>query len=346
MNANAPARAEIDFEPARLSAFLAEALPDATGDLAIERIGGGQSNPTYFVDAGKARMVLRKRPPGEHARGAHDVGREYRIISALDGTPVPVPAPILYREEPDVVGTPFYLMGRLDGRVFHDASLPDVPRHERRAYYRELARVLATLHAVDVDAVGLGGFRRPERFLVRQINLWARQWGDLAESDPDVSRVIAWLRAHLPEDEPSAIVHGDYKFTNVIFAPDGPHLIGVLDWELCTVGDPLVDLAHIWSFLWNTTLEEYGGIKGMDFTALGIPTAEEFFDFYYDASARDRRMTPFHLALAHFRNAGIFHGIGQRAAAGSANAGNAEEKGRLDRVYMGRALDVIDGNAT
>ncbi len=343
MNANAPARAEIDFEPDRLAAFLADALPDATGELSIERIGGGQSNPTYFVDMGPTQMVLRKRPPGEHARGAHDVGREYRIISALDHTPVPVPRPILYREEPDIVGTPFYLMGRLEGRVFHDASLPDVAQAERRAYYRELARVLAALHAVDVDAVGLGGFRRPERFLVRQVNLWSRQWGDLADSDPDVSRVVAWLRAHMPEEEETAIVHGDYKFTNVIFAPGGPHMAGVLDWELCTVGDPLCDLAHIWSFLWNTTLDEYGGIKGIDFGALGIPTAAEFFDDYYQYAASSRRMTPFHLVLAHFRNAGIFHGIGQRAAAGSANAGNAEEKGRLDRVYLGRALDVIEG---
>lgn len=344
MNGNAPALAEIDFEPARLSDFLTDALPEASGELAVERIGGGQSNPTYFVDAGALRMVLRKRPPGDHARGAHDVGREYKIISALDGTPVPVPVPILYHEEPDVVGTPFYLMGRLDGRVFHEASLPDVPKTERRAYYRELARVLAVLHAVDVDAVGLGGFRRSERFLVRQVNLWARQWGSLAESDADVARALAWLRANMTDTEDTAIVHGDYKFTNVIFAPDGPSLVGVLDWELCAVGDPLLDLAHIWSFLWNTTPGEYGGIMGMDLDALGIPSAEEFFEYYYAAAVSDRRVTPFHLALAHFRNAGIFHGIGERAAAGSANAGNAEEKGRLDRVYLARALEVIDAD--
>lgn len=341
-NANAPARAEIDFEPAKLAEFLAQALPDARGPLDIERIGGGQSNPTYFIDAGDRRFVLRKRPPGEHARGAHDVGREYKIISALHPTPVPVPEPILYRDEPDVVGTAFYLMGRVDGRVFHDASLPDVPRGERRAYYRELARVLAALHAVDVDAVGLGGFRRPERFLVRQVNLWARQWGDLAESDPDVSRVVQWLRDNMPADEESAIVHGDYKFTNVIFAPDTARLDAVLDWELCTVGDPLCDVAHFWSFMYETTLDEYGGIMGMDLEALGLPTAEQFFEDYYAFARSSRRLTPFHFVLGHFRNAGIFHGIGQRAAAGNANSGNAEEKGKLDRVYLARALAVID----
>ncbi|WP_454885188.1 phosphotransferase family protein [Sphingomonas oryzagri] len=342
MTTNAPARAEIDFDPATLRAFLGSALPDAAGEPAIERIGGGQSNPTYFVDLGQRRMVLRKRPPGEHPRGAHDVGREYRIIEALHPTPVPVPEPILYHEAPDVVGTPFYLMGRLDGHVFQDAALPEVPKEGRRAYYRELARVLAALHAVDVDAVGLGGFRRPERFLVRQINLWARQWGDLAESDPDVARVVGWLRTHLPDDEASTIVHGDYKFTNVIFASDRPALAGVFDWELCTVGDPLVDLAHVWAFLWMTTLDEYGGIMGTDLAAQGIPSAEEFFDFYYEHAGHHRRLTPFHLVLALFRNAGIFHGIAQRALAGSANAGNAEEKGKLDRIYLGRALEVID----
>jgi aminoglycoside phosphotransferase (APT) family kinase protein len=287
------------------------------------------------------RMVLRKRPPGEHPRGAHDVGREFRIISALHGTPVPTPEPILYRSEPDVVGTPFYLMGRLDGPVFHDAALPEVAKGERRAYYRELARVLAALHAVDVDAVGLGDFRRPERFLVRQLNTWARQWGTLAESDPDVSRAITWLRANLPDEEAIGIFHGDYKFTNVIFAADAPRIVGVLDWELCTVGDPLCDLAHLWSFLWNTTQEEYGGIRGKDWAALGIPTADAFFQDYYEHSVSDRRLTPFHFVLGHFRNAGIFHGIRLRAAAGSANAGNAEEKGQLDRVYLARALEVI-----
>lgn len=342
MSVNAPARAEIDFDPAALQAFLAGAVPEARGALALQRIGGGQSNPTYFVDSDGPRMVLRKRPPGEHARGAHDVAREYRILSALHGTPVPVPPPILYREEPDVVGTPFYLMGCVSGRVFGDSALPDVPKGERRAYYRELARVLAALHAVDVDAVGLGGFRRPERYLVRQLNTWTRQWGELAESDSDVARVVGWLRDHLPEDEASAIVHGDYKVNNVIFAPDGPGLAAVVDWELCTVGDPLVDLAHMWAFTWETTLDEYGGMMGEDLAALGLPTAEEFFEDYYTFAASDRRLTPFHLVLAHFRNAGIFHGIAQRAAAGSANAGNAAEKGKLDRVYIARALAVID----
>jgi aminoglycoside phosphotransferase (APT) family kinase protein len=343
MNANATARADIDFEPAKLSAFLALSLPETAGPLKIERIGGGQSNPTYFIDVGARRMVLRKRPPGEHARGAHDVGREYRIISALHPTPVPVPAPILYYEESDIIGTPFYLMSRLDGRVFHDASLPDVPQAARRAYFRELARVLAALHAVDPGSVGLGGFRRPGRFLARQIEVWTRQWGALAETDPDVSRVVAWLRAHMPDTEGSAVFHGDYKFTNVIFAPETADLTGVFDWELCTVGDPLCDLAHAWSFVWCTTLEEYGGIMGRDLDALGIPSAEEFFEQYYVLASDARRLTPFYFVLAHFRNAGIFHGIAKRAAAGSANAGNAEEKGKLDRVYMARALAVIDG---
>ncbi len=342
MTESATARNDIDFNPDTFDAFLRDTMPGYAGPLGLERIGGGQSNPTYFVDGAAQRMVLRKRPPGDHARGAHDVGREYRILTALDATPVPVPKPIVYREEPDVVGTPFYLMGCVPGRVFADASLPEVPRDDRRAYYREFARVLAALHAVDVDAVGLGGFRRPERYLVRQVNTWTRVWGGLAETDPDVARVVTWLRANLPEDEESAIVHGDYKINNVIYDREQPQISAVIDWELCTVGDPLLDLAHAWSFMWETRLEEYGGMMGQDLKALGLPDENEFFEDYYAVAQSSRRLTPFHMVLAHFRTSGIFHGIAERAASGNANAGNAAEKGRLDRVYLSRAIAAIE----
>ena len=338
MSGLAKARAEIDFDPARLRAFLATALPDVAGELEIARIGGGQSNPTYFVTQGTRRMVLRKRPNGDLPKSAHDVGREYRIISALIGSPVPVPPPILFHEAPDVVGTPFYLMERVDGRVFMDQSLPDVPAGERRAYFRAFAQGLATLHAFDWRSTDLAALARPGRYLERQVDRWSRAW---SEPGTAVTRVVSWLRAHLPADEAVTIVHGDYKFTNMIFDPAAPRIAALLDWELCAIGDPLADLAHSWMGIWATTPDEYGGLLGLDLPALGIPTADEFLADYYAASNSDRRLTAFHKVLALLRNAGIFHGIGQRAAAGTANAADAGDIGGLDRVFIDRALEFV-----
>ena len=338
--ARAGARTDVDVDPGALRAYLRTALPDADGELGLERIGGGQSNPTYFVTLGDTRLVLRKKPVGDLAPGAHDVGREHRILRALAGTAVPVPAPVLYEDDPTVLGTPFYLMARLDGRVFLDAGLGEVPVGERRACYEELARVLAALHAVDWRATELAGLARPGSFLARQVERWARAWGPAGDAPAEVGRVVGWLRDHLPEDEQLGIVHGDYKLTNVIFEPARPVIAGVLDWELCAIGDPLLDLAHVWSFTWDTAPEEYGGVLGLDLAAEGLPTAEEFVAAYSAASGGSRRLTPFHLCLAAFRNAGIFHGIAQRAAAGSANAADAADVGRLDRVYLARALAV------
>lgn len=339
--ARAAARTDVDFDPGALRAYLRTALPDADGELQVERIGGGQSNPTYFVTLGTTRLVLRKKPVGELAPGAHDVGREYRILRALAGTAVPVPEPVRYEEDPAVLGTAFYLMSRLDGRVFLDAELRDVPVADRRPHYDELARVLAALHDVDWRATELAGLARPGSFLARQVERWGRAWGPAGEAPAEVGRVVGWLREHLPDDEQLGIVHGDYKFTNVVFDPVRPVIAGVLDWELCAIGDPLLDLAHVWSFTWDTTPDEYGGVLGVDLATAGLPTAEEFFAAYYAASGSPRRLTPFHLALGAFRNAGIFHGIAQRAASGSANAADAAEVGRLDRVYLSRALAVV-----
>jgi aminoglycoside phosphotransferase (APT) family kinase protein len=333
---------EIDFDPARLHAWLTSAMPDATGPMSIERMGGGQSNPTYFVTLGHRRMVLRKRPAGDTSKSAHDVGREFRIISALTPTSVPVPKPILYHADEALIGTAFYLMERIEGRIFHDASLPAIARSARQDYYRVFAQGLAAIHAVDWRAVGLGALARPGSFLERQIERWSRAWGDAATSDPRVASVTSWLRAHRPAHETLAIVHGDYKFTNLMFHPASAALNAVLDWELCAIGDPLADVAHVWSAMWDTTPEEYGGLRGLDLVASGLPDASEFFAAYAQAAPRSAPITLFHRVLAHFRNAGIFHGIGERAAQGNANATNAAEKGRLDRVYLARALYLIE----
>lgn len=340
-SADASGRAEIDFDPARLRAWLDEVMPDTRGSLEIERIGGGQSNPTYFVTAGSRRMVLRKQPPGELLKSAHDMGREFKIISSLYGTPVPVPEPILYHDRSDVVGKPFYLMGRLDGPVFYNCALPTVPVPERRDYYRAFARTLADLHAVDWQATELASFARPGSFVTRQVERWARSW---TTQDPQVIEVANWLRAHLPPEESVAIVHGDYKFTNMVFAPDEPRILGVLDWELCTIGDPLTDIGHIYAFQWQSRTEEYGGLLGQDVEVLGVASFAEFVQDYYAVAQNARPLTRFYLVLGLFRAAGIMRGIGDRAVSGSASAPDAEEKGKLDKVFLGRALETIDAD--
>ena len=342
MSDQAAPRAEIDFDPARLRAWLQGILPGLAGEMQVERIGGGQSNPTYFITIGDRRLVLRKRPVGNLPKPAHDVAREYLFISSLTGSGVPVPGPIAVEEDVSVIGTAFYVMERVDGRIFHDATMLDVPPAERRAYYREFAHNLAALHAIDWKATPLAALVRPGRYLVRQVDRWARAWGALETSDPEVMQVADWLRAHMPDDDVLGLVHGDFKFTNVIFDPTEARMAAVLDWELAAIGDPLTDVAHIWSALWETTKGEYGGLMDADLAAQGLPTGEEFFEDYHAASGSARRVTPFYLVLAHFRNAGIFHGIGERAAAGSANAANAAETGLMDRVYLHRARDIIE----
>jgi aminoglycoside phosphotransferase (APT) family kinase protein len=333
----APTSGGIDFDPARLRAYLATVRPEITGAMEVERVGGGQSNPTYFLRFDGVELVLRKRPPGDLPPAAHDVGREFRIQHALRDTAVAVPQVQVYCDDDSVVGTPFYLMERLYGRIFQDTALPDVPRADRREVYRAQAHALAELHAVDWEAIGLSSLARPGSFLGRQIERWTRAWAD--ERSDDVRAVAGWLQRNRPDEEPLVLVHGDFKFTNLVFHPTQPQLVGVLDWELAAIGDPLLDVAHIWSAVWATRPDEYGGTVGLDLEQLGLPSAAEFAAEYATASG-GAVLGPFHQVLALFRNAGIFRGIGERAAAGNANAANAAERGLMGDVYLDRALDI------
>jgi aminoglycoside phosphotransferase (APT) family kinase protein len=337
--ATAPVSEEIDFDPARLRAYLAHVRPELEGEMGVERVGGGQSNPTYFLTFDTGEVVLRKRPVGDLVASAHDVGREFRLLRAVGPTGLPVPEALLFCDDPTVIGTPFYLMERLHGRIFHDASMPTVERDDRRAIYAGHARAMAALHAIDWQAAGLGDLARPGSFLSRQTERWIRAWG--SDRPADVQRVASWLKVHRPPQERAALVHGDFKFTNVVFDPSRPVLIGVLDWELAAIGDPLLDVAHVWSALWATRPDEYGGLMGADLDELGLPDAAEYLA-EYNAAAGGAPMAPFHQVLALLRNAGIFRGIGERAVTGTANAANASTAGRLADVYLDRALGWLE----
>jgi aminoglycoside phosphotransferase (APT) family kinase protein len=335
-----------EFDPARLDAFLRSALPGrAAGAMNLERIGGGQSNPTFFVsypDAG-TRLVLRKKPPGPLLPSAHAVDREYRIMKALADSAVPVPPVLLLYEADDVVGTPFYLMERLDGRVFHDAALPGVSRENRRAMYFAMAETLAALHGFDWQGAGLADYGKPGNYYARQLRRWGGQWRETKTRDiPAVERAIDWLSDNLDDTPETTIVHGDFRLGNLMFHPSEPKIAAVLDWELSTLGHPLSDAAFS-CLPWHSTPAMYSGIVGLDREALGIPTQVEYLDRYCAAAGRATGPGRFHIAFSLFRFAVILDGIAARVKSGNAAAENAADVGALAESFALRAQAVIDG---
>lgn len=331
----------MDFAPEALAAHLAAHLPDAAGQLAVARIGGGQSNPTYAVDLGARRLILRKKPAGPTLPSAHAVDREFRVLSALAGTAVPVPRPVLYEPDAAPLGTPFYVMERLDGRVFHDSALPDAAPAERRALYDAAADALAALHAVDPAAVGLADFGRPGSYFERQIARWSRQWEESPTDDiPALDAAVDWLRANAPPDDGRvAIAHGDYRIGNLMFHRTEPRVIGILDWELATLGHPLADLGFF-CMTWHIGPEEYAGLRGLDLAALGLPSQADIVARYAATARPVGDLRPFHVVFALFRFAVIFVGIADRARAGTAAGSNAAAIGHLARNFADRALDL------
>ena len=333
----------LEFEPDGLDAYLQRSLPDLGRGMRIERVPGGQSNPTFFVSYENRRLVLRKQPPGELLPSAHAVDREHRVLTALATTDVPVPKTVLFCDDRTVVGTPFYVMERVDGRVFHDNALPGVTPADRRAMYHSFARTLAALHNVDPAAIGLADYGRAGNYFARQITRWTRQW-ELSKTahNADIEFLVDWLPRHIPDDTATAIAHGDYRIGNVKFHPTEPRVVAVLDWELSTLGHPLADLAHS-CMAWHSRPEEYGGLRGLDGPALGIPAEADYTAAYYEAAKRDERMTAFHMAFALFRFAVIFEGIAARAKAGTAAASNAADVAHLSRNFARRAMEVLEG---
>ena len=332
----------MDWDPNSLQKYLAQQFGVNSCDFTWERIAGGQSNPTFFITYAGRRMVLRKQPAGQILRGAHAVDREYRVLEALSKTSVPVPKPIVYCAEPALLGTPFYLMERLEGRVFPDASLPGLTADQRRRIYLSMAEALAALHAVRPEEIGLGDYGRPGSYFERQIARWTKQYLESPSARiPALDQLCAWLPANLPEDDSHvSIAHGDFRIGNLMFHPTEPRVVGILDWELSTLGHPLADLGFC-CMPWRSSPDEYGGILGLDHSAHGIPSEAEFVAHYMAHAIPTPVITPFHVAFALFRFAVIFVGVADRARAGNAASSDAAERGPLAARFAIRALEAI-----
>jgi len=335
----------MDFEPNRLAQFIKTKLPELQGEMQLERIGGGQSNPTFFVSFDNRQLVLRKQPASTLLPSAHAVDREFRVMQALSQTTVPVPKMVLFHEERDVVGTPFYLMERLPGRVFSECALPGMAPQERRAIYLGMAEAMAALHQVDWAAIGLSDYGRHGSYFSRQIARWTRQW-DISKTreDANIAVLTQWLGENLPDETETSISHGDFRLGNLMYHPTEPRVVGILDWELSTLGHPLADVAFN-CMAWRTLPSEYGGIRGLDLEGLGIPLEDEYLNHYYKCSARHDGVTAFHFAFALFRMSVIFEGIASRAASGNAASSDAAQVGHLSAAFAVRATEFIDGRA-
>jgi aminoglycoside phosphotransferase (APT) family kinase protein len=316
----------------RLEGWMADHVEGYRGPLATEQFEGGQSNPTYKLLSGAASYVLRRKPTGQLLPSAHAVDREYRVMRALADTGVPVPAVYALCEDDAVIGSTFFVMQFLDGRIFWDPRLPGLSAAERRAMFQSMNAVIAALHSVDYAAAGLAEFGRPGNYLARQVARWSRQYqASETEKQPAMDRLIDWLPHHLPPEGEPRIVHGDYRIDNLIFHPSEPRVIGVLDWELSTIGDPLADFAyHVMA--WRVSPELFRGLAGVDLAALGIPNEDEYVAAYCAHTGRQQSANwEFYIVYSLFRLAAIMQGIAKRAIDGTAASRAAVELGRLAR---------------
>ena len=322
------------FDAAALERYLGERIPGFGGPVDVVQFKGGQSNPTFRLDAGGRSYVLRRKPPGTLLPSAHAVDREFRVMSALAGSDVPVARCHLLCTDESVIGSMFYVMDFVPGRVFWDPLLPGLARAERAAVFDEMNRVIAALHGVDAAQVGLADYGKAGNYFARQIARWSRQY-KASETEPILAmdRLIEWLPANVPPGEETSIVHGDYRIDNVVFHPTEPRVLAVLDWELSTLGHPLADFAYH-CMTWRMPEGAHArGLVGVDFAALGIPTEHEYVAMYCNATGRDRiDHFEYYVAYNMFRLAAILQGVMARALQGNAASAEALAAGKRTRA--------------
>ena len=315
-------RAEHRLDEARLSTYLTEYLPGFTGELTVRQFEGGQSNPTYLLEAADTRWVLRKKPPGQLLKSAHAVEREYRVMHALQETDMPVPRVDVLCEDTSVIGTAFFVMAWVPGRIVMSSLESGIEPSDLNAIYRDYMQVLARLHSVDYKAVGLEDFGRPGNYFARQISRWSDQYRASETGPlPEMDQLIDWLPKNIPQDDATSIVHGDYTIRNMVVHPTQPKVVAVLDWELSTIGHPLGDLAYTCQFF------HHSDYSRQQIRALGVPDEQELIDIYCDRSGRSGvDHWSFYIAYCKFRLAAICQGVYKRGLEGNASSATALEQ--------------------
>ena len=304
------------------------ALGLSKGPIELSQLTGGQSNPTYKISNGGSHYVLRKKPSGILLPSAHAVDREHRVMKALANTDVPVPQMLAYCEDESIIGTAFFIMEYLDGRVFVDQSLPGLHPKERQQIYELMNQTISAIHRLDYVSLGLETFGKPGNYFARQITRWSRQVREANIAIPNsLNRLMDWLPEHIPAEDETSLIHGDFRMDNLIFHKIDLRIIGVLDWELSTLGSPLADFAYQ-CMAWRISPTLWRGIQGLDLAALGIPNESEYIALYEKQVGRSiSEHWPFLMAYNLFRISAILHGITKRAMDGNANASDAIENG-------------------
>ena len=345
ISTTAEVREQHRFDAAALERYMRVHVAGFDGALTVKQFRGGQSNPTYYLMAGGREYVLRRKPPGKLLPSAHAVEREYRVITALGTTGFPVPRTYALCEDASVIGTAFYIMDCVHGRVITDPAIPGLTPSARSAMYDSLSHVLARLHTVDWRALGLADFGRPGNYFARQIHRWTEQYrASETEKIDAMERLIAWMPEHVPSGDETTLVHGDFRLGNVVIHPSEPRVAAVLDWELSTLGHPLADLAY--TCLPYRFTREWEGLADKSLAELGIPTEGEYVAAYCRRTGRAGIPDwNFCLAFAMFRLAAIAQGIMGRVIAGTANDPNARERGARARPLAESAWALVAARA-
>lgn len=311
----------------------------------MQQFEGGQSNPTYRIDTGERKLVLRRKPPGTLLPSAHAVEREFRIMRALAGTHVPVPNCLALCEDPEVIGSAFFVMEYVEGRILHDPTLAALPRAAREPVYAEMNRVIAKLHSLDPNALGVGDYGRAGGYIQRQVQRWTNQYrASQTEDIPAMERLIEWLPLHIPPGDETRIVHGDFRLDNLIFDSREPRILAVLDWELSTLGHPLADFAYH-CLCWYRSPDTKQGLQGLDFEALGVPKVEKYLAEYCARLGRPAlaaHQWEYYVVFNMFRLVGILQGIAKRAIQGNASSVQAEQMGRGARPLAEQAWRRVE----
>lgn len=337
-------RAVENLDLTTLLPYLEAHVEGFAGPMQVEKFSGGQSNPTFKITAKSGIYVLRRQPPGKLLPSAHAVDREHRVFKALAGTDVPVARVFHLCEDPAVIGSMFYVMEFLEGRIFWDAALPEVGKDERSAIYDEMNRVLVALHSVDIEKVGLSDYGKPGNYFRRQFDRWSSQYRatELDRIEP-MEQLMAWLESHIPEDDGRvSLVHGDYRLDNLMLHPTEPRAIALLDWELSTLGHPFADLGYLCMQMRMPVVGTVSGLRGKDLKTLGIPSEREYVATYCQRMGIEKIDNfSFYVAFSFFRLTAIIQGVAKRAIDGNASNKNAAEMGQYVAPLAELALEAI-----